>query len=410
MPSSALKQITEAIPVDSTLLPDSIQSSICRREIDKALSGCHQLNTWLAAHLGDVFDKLELVDDNDKYEYSFRDYFLLEYADSIMDSSSEHDLWRVVAQYFAAAGEEGRNRLREFIVRVSVRLTPNEKGKDKAAEAEDGMEVEGSDSVVAQFQDLIDLRAVCQEFDLKAEFEMIGQIVAERLVRRGDLGQAAAICLMAENGFTLSRIAEKILTAYVEQGPEKFLELVGTLPAQALYDNEDGLFAELAVTGNSEGDSRSAMAMYAARLQFLSDLRDYLLFLKRDDRERAAARLYKILTAVNTPVEFWSVLLADSVELLEDEEILFGPAETMELMRVLEDVLANARFAPGDYLRQLWRYIQRQEKGGLQDAKPASGKAEDIKQETEIALQRLELVRLALARNLSRAMVAGLDY
>lgn len=310
----------DSIPVDTTVLPDSIQSSICLREIDKALSGCHQLNTWLAAHLGDVFDKLELVDDSDKYEYSYRDYFLLEYADSIMDSSSEHDLWRVIAQYLAAAGEEGRNRLREFIVRVSVRMSPIDKGKDKSANAEDeGMDVEGSDSVVAQFQDLIDLRATCQECDMKEEFEMIGQIVAERLVRRGDYGKAAAICLMAENGFTLSRIAEKILSAYVEDGPEKFLELVGSLPAQALYDNEDGLFSELAVTGNDEGNSRSAIAMYAARLQFLSDLRDYLLFLKRDDRERAAARLYKILTAVNTPVEFWAVLLADSVELLEGE-------------------------------------------------------------------------------------------
>lgn len=301
------------------MLPESIQSSICLREVDKALSGCHELNTWLAAHLGDIFDKLELVYDNDKYEYSFRDYFLLEYADSIMDSSSEHELWRVIAQYLAAAGEEGRNRLREFIVRVSVRLDSSS-SKEQEAITDNGMDVEGSNSVVAQFQDLIDLRATCQEFNLHEEFETIGQIVAERLVRRGDYGKAAAICLMAENGFMLSRIAEKILTSYVEQGPEKFLELVGTLPAQALYDEDDGLFSELALAGNdNEGGSASAMAMYAARLQFLSDLRDYLLFLKRDDRERAAARLFKILTAVNTPVEFWSVLLADSVELLEGE-------------------------------------------------------------------------------------------
>lgn len=30
--------------------------------------GCHDLDVWLAAHLGDVFDKLDLMpDDEDRY-------------------------------------------------------------------------------------------------------------------------------------------------------------------------------------------------------------------------------------------------------------------------------------------------------------------------------------------------------
>lgn len=97
--------------------------------------------------------------------------------------------------------------------------------------------------------------------------------------------------------------------------------------------------------------------------------------------------------------------------LTADETILFGPAETMELMRVLEDVLANARFAPVDYLQQLWRYIERQEgSASTKESKGKESKGKDTKAQTEIALQKLEVVRLALARNLSRAMVAGHDY
>lgn len=86
-------------------------------------------------------------------------------------------------------------------------------------------------------------------------------------------------------------------------------------------------------------------------------------------------------------------------------------------MRVLEEVCSNAKFAPVDYLRQLWRYLQNQEHeeaaNGVANGTGEGKKLEDVKEQqkhgVEAAECKLEIVRLALARNLSRALVVGGD-
>lgn len=78
-----------------------------------------------------------------------------------------------------------------------------------------------------------------------------------------------------------------------------------------------------------------------------------------------------------------------------DTEILFTSNDTFELLRVLEEVTSNASFAPDDYLSQLSQILLRQNPGDVKDM--------------SAALRKLEEVRLALARNLARALVVGFD-
>lgn len=407
-----VKRILRELPVDSTLLEDSIQSALTQGDIVKALMGCHQLDVWLAAHLGDVFDKLGLVpDDEERFDTSLRDYFLLEYSDMIMESPSQATLWRAIADYLSAAGDHGRNRLKEYIVHVSISLD-----NDAVLHVNgNGMDLE--DGEADPFEHFTELRDTCQNLKLDEEWRIISAIMADRLIRRGEYGLAASMSLSAEDGYTLSRIAEAILDAYVEHGSTEFLRLVDSLPPTMLHD------APLTLNELQQGDltdydglqSKTTMVMFASRLTFLSEFRDYLLYLGQGAKDKAAAKLVNLLTSSIAPVEFWSVLLAESVDLLEDQEILFSSNDTFELMRVLDDVVSNSQSAPVEYLRQLWRHLERQpaEGGSANGTKAANGVPAKAGDETSagtvIARRKLDEVRLALARNLARALVDGFD-
>ena len=60
--------------------------------------------------------------------------------------------------------------------------------------------------------------------------------------------------------------------------------------------------------------------------------------------------------------------------------------------------MANASFAQNEYLLQLTQYLRRK-----------GGKFVDEKAGSSLAWRKMEEVRLALARNLARALVVGID-
>lgn len=376
----------------------------------QALIRCHDLDIWLAAHLGDVFDKLAMIpDDEARFETSLRDYFILEYAELLQNNPKHPALWRIICDYLAAAGDEGRSRLRMHIQRVSLDFDVKGKNKEANGDAKE-------DGVEAQFRHFTEVLEACRELKLDEEWSVISKVMADRLMRRGNYGLAATMCQQAEDGYALSRIAEKILDAYLNQGAKEFLQLVETLPRTFLSEGPAAL-AELQDTNTTfplDLPGQTAVSVFASRLTFLSELRDYLLFLAQGARDRAAARLVNLLTSGIAPVGFWAVLLVESVGLLEgvpcflgkgehqlmaaDTEILFTSNDSFELLRVLQEVLSNASFAPNEYLLQLAQYIRRK---GETSADEKAGIA--------LARRKLEEVRLALARNLARALVVGFD-
>ncbi|WWD09982.1 hypothetical protein V865_008114 [Kwoniella europaea PYCC6329] len=407
-----MSMILDKIPVDTTVPEDAIQSALCSADIIKALMGCYDIDVWLSAHLGDLLDKLELIpDDEERFEIPLRDYFLLEYTEILQNNPKYSAFWRVICDYLNYAGQEGRNRLKSHILRISISLdgvSKSEARKDKA----DGMDVEEPEDgrgeqtkEMAEAVRLLDeVRAACGEFKLEEEFKMISQILASKLIRKGEYGMAASMSMMAGDGWALSRIAEKILDSYIMDGDEEFLRLVDTLPPTLLSEAPTAL-AELRnqldpASGLPDLPATSALSIFASRLTFLSEFRDYLLFLNQGARDRAASKLVGLLTSGIAPVGIWAVLLVESINLLEDSDILFSSNETFELLRVLEEVKVNSSFAKQDYLEQLIKYLQR-----LSD--------DDVNTKKKIwyedGYKKLDQVRLALARNLARSLVGGFD-
>lgn len=152
---------------------------------------------------------------------SLRDYFLLEYAELLQTSPEARPLWRMTCDYLAAAGDEGRSRLRQFILHISLGLETA--GQKAAAESQvpngngDQMDVEKRDEE-ERLLHFTDVREACEELRLEEEWRTISRIMADRLIRTGEYGMAAAMCLQAEDSFTLSLIAERICEAYLSQG------------------------------------------------------------------------------------------------------------------------------------------------------------------------------------------------
>lgn len=83
-----------------------------------------------------------------------------------------------------------------------------------------------------------------------------------------------------------------------------------------------------------------------------------------------------------------------------DPELLIKEQETFELMRVLEEVMGNATFAHNDYLGQLAVYLDSRNKSKQTQGDKTSGG-----RDWTSAREKMEEVRLALARNLARALV-----
>jgi nuclear pore complex protein Nup85 len=402
--SGVVTKVLDEIPIDSTIEDDVVMSNICfgPKGIAAALRTSQNIDTWLAAHLADVFDKLGMVPDDDDFDMSTRDYLLLAYADSITDSPSQWKLWRVIAEYLNTAADEGRSRLREYILRVALPWdsAPSTDKEGTTMDVEDD-EDETEDRDMKHF---FDLQNTCMSLNLHDEWREICTILASTFMRRREYGRAASLATQARDVEILSRIAEKIVETYIEHGPEEYLKQVNSLPANLLSEAPMLLEDDF-----DDEDGASPHALYAQRLIFLAEFRDYLLFMAEGTRDRAAIRILSLIDSPTTPVAFVAVLLAESVELLEDEEIHLGPTATFELMRILEDILGAARFAPHDYLHMLWEYLERTEpQSGKGKANGATKKESKAEQE-ESALRKLEVVRLALARNLSRAMVAGLE-
>ncbi|KAK2173727.1 hypothetical protein NP493_851g01059 [Ridgeia piscesae] len=92
----------------------------------------------------------------------------------------------------------------------------------------------------------------------------------------------------------------------------------------------------------------------------------------------AASLLLSLLTARIAPKKFWQVLLTDALPLLEVEEVIFSSQQTYELMHCLEELNIAAKLHP----------------------QPNQTALED-----NVETEKLNLMKLALARNLARAIV-----
>ena len=156
-------------------------------------------------------------------------------------------------------------------------------------------------------------------------------------------------------------------------GPSKFAQLVAHI-APSLHN----LRLDTSSTTGS-----APPGVFAHRLQFAVRFAEFHRRRATGDLSAAAADAIALFRDALAPRAWWAAVLADALPLLQDERLLlFSPSDACLLLQRLEDVHARVAHGAGeDYLGVLARVLGGGEK---------------------VALQRLQVVRLALARYYAR--------
>lgn len=194
---------------------------------------------------------------------------------------------------------------------------------------------------------------ICEQRQMTDQVRSICKIMAMRAVRNNRLGSALSWSIRAKDAAFATLISDRFLKDYCERGVFSDLDLIDNLGAAMLLSD---------------------------RLTFLGKYREFHRLYSDKRFPEAARLLLSLMTARIAPCSFWVTLLSDALPLLEHKQVIFSAEQTYELMRCLEDLTAMKNNAAGQ---------------------PPELNPQDDNHETA----KVEMLRLALARNLARAIV-----
>lgn len=193
---------------------------------------------------------------------------------------------------------------------------------------------------------------ICEQRQMSEQVRSICKIMAMRALRNNRLGSALSWSIRAKDAAFATLISERFLQDYCARGMFSDLDLIDNLgPAMLLSD----------------------------RLTFLGKYREFHKLYGEKHFSEAAKLLLSLMTAKIAPRSFWMTLLTDALPLLEQKEVIFSAEQTYELMFCLEELTSSLNTTAPDTDRTM--------------------------QEEDIELTKVELLRLALARNLAMAIV-----
>ncbi|POI35496.1 hypothetical protein CIB84_000750 [Bambusicola thoracicus] len=188
---------------------------------------------------------------------------------------------------------------------------------------------------------------ICEQRQMHEQVRSICKIMAMKALRNNRLGSALSWSIRAKDAAFATLISDRFLKDYCERGCFSDLDLIDNLgPSMLLSD----------------------------RLTFLGKYREFHRLYGEKRFSEAARLLLMLMTAHIAPCSFWMTLLTDALPLLEQKEVIFSAEQTYELMRCLEDLTA--------------RKLDKQKF-----------------QDDDVETMKVEMLRLALARNLARVIV-----
>uniref|UniRef100_H0WIZ5 Nuclear pore complex protein Nup85 n=1 Tax=Otolemur garnettii TaxID=30611 RepID=H0WIZ5_OTOGA len=193
---------------------------------------------------------------------------------------------------------------------------------------------------------------ICEQRQMTEQVRSVCKILAMKAVRNNRLGSALSWSIRAKDAAFATLVSDRFLRDYCERGCFSDLDLIDNLgPAMMLSD----------------------------RLTFLGKYREFHRLYGEKRFVDAASLLLSLMTSQIAPRSFWMTLLTDALPLLEQKQVIFSAEQTYELMRCLED---------------------------LTSGRPEHGEPDAQQlQDDDIEATKVEMLRLALARNLARAIV-----
>ncbi|KAI0369186.1 hypothetical protein BV20DRAFT_1044625 [Pilatotrama ljubarskyi] len=360
-------QVLDEMPPDPTDREDMVHSALFLGRPTQALSEAARLDIWLAAHLADLMEPIELIDpDPDDAELSLRQHYILDYAGYLHRDPA---LWRITVDYMYSCGEVGHGMADEVLMRVPLRL---EIPKDADAAGEEAVRIRAGHLAGV----LKDVNETCFEYQREEIRRMVCRIAAQTFIKEKAFGLAISYYTSAEAWAGLGRVVDLVLEEYISQGPDHFARLVANI-APSLH----GLRADA-------GAKIPAPGVFTHRLMFAVRFAEFHQRRASGDGRGAALDVVTMFREEIVPKSWWAVLLCDALELLRDGGTMFFTSnEACLLIQKLEELhIAVGQGAGDDYLPVLCRVTRRGEKH---------------------ALQRLAVVRLSLAKYYARCGALG---
>ncbi|EKM49160.1 uncharacterized protein PHACADRAFT_265769 [Phanerochaete carnosa HHB-10118-sp] len=360
--------ILDEMPPDPTNLEDSIHSSLFLGKPHQALAEAHQLDPWLSAHLADVMEAIRLIDsDISDSGLTLRQWYVVTYAEYL---HTDPGLWRLTVGYLCYCGDIGKEMADEVLVRVPLQLQRLSRRDTDGVAADDSAKIRDGDLAGV----LKDVHTLCFEHQREGTRRAVCRIAAQIFLDQKEFGLAVAYATSAEDWPGLGRIVDRVLEEYFAQNPANFARLVANI-APSLQ------------TLRAQQESISS-GVFVYRLMFAVRLAEFHQRQLSGELHEAAYDIVAMLRDDVAPKAWWAVILSESVELLQNEEMLFTSEDACILLRKLEEICTrSAQNAGSDYLPILARTTKSKDEKG--------------------ALQRLQIIRLALAKYYARCGVIG---
>ncbi|EST08859.1 Nucleoporin Nup85-like protein [Kalmanozyma brasiliensis GHG001] len=407
--------ILEKFPIDGTVPNEIVQQYLIKGQVRQAVQRAQDVDIWLGAHLGDLADKVGLLeDDNQAGPSDLRQSLLLKYAQSLLD---EQGLWRISIDYLAACGAAGRKKMSHIILSVPLDgPDPTEESDDADIamdEGADGSAIAPSKQAKSLARAEQVLRA-CSDHGLELEARVVCRRMSRTLMDQGQYGVAIAYCVQASDTVLIRTIAERILGEYVSKGAEAFIQIVDSFPS-SLISPADGLDLDGEDLNDEQGLAlnKHARGFFSNRLAFLARFRDFHRLYADGQWAAAAGLLVELVTTEAAPERFLAVLLVDAIPLLEDGQATwFDSSQTFELIRIVERITNAVSMHPdmSDHFLGYLDQLLGVDSSSNQQKKSKQADTSKQAQPSVKASDKLDAVRLSLARNLARVgvMQAGI--
>ena len=238
--SEIVSELLDEMPPDPTNLEDVVHSSLFLGKPNIALEDAARLDIWLAAHLADMMEPLELIDNTpDEWVFSLglstkhpshiafasseltlREHYIIAYCEYLR---SDPALWRITVDYLCTCGPIGLETADEVLLRVPLRLQPT-------VRSEEGAEEQARLRAGALAGVIKEVSASCYEHKREAVRRAVCRVAAQTVMREREFGLAVSYCVSAEDWVGLGRVVDRMLEVYIAHGTYA-LSLSDRMPA-----------------------------------------------------------------------------------------------------------------------------------------------------------------------------------
>ncbi|KAJ9589474.1 hypothetical protein L9F63_017335 [Diploptera punctata] len=203
---------------------------------------------------------------------------------------------------------------------------------------------------------------IAREREMSNIVASICKIMGMRSYKRHRLGNALTWALRSQDAGFATYLANKFLELYSLEGKFHSMDLL---------------------------DNLGSCMLVSDRLTFLGKYCEFHQLYHAGEFRDAAVLLVSLLASRLAPKTFWMTLLTDALPLLESNDIVFTSEDTYELLNCMEELLGEG-------------YIP--DVGGQYSADKPKAVKEQEPLDVNIMEDKVKLTRLALARNLARAL------